>query len=92
MYLNSNSEIARLEKALNFLTSHLPGASELAELVKSETMTHENNHVEDAETILVGEQPNVSISDKSQKALEELLNLKNPLKMIRLKLGHQTLR
>ena len=66
MPADSNSEITRLKKALNFLTSHLPGASELAEIAESETVTLESSHAEDAETILVGEQPNVSAAKKAQ--------------------------
>jgi len=71
MPADSKSEITRLKKALDFLTSHLPGASELAEIAESETVALESNHAEDAETILVGEQPNVSAAKKAQKALDK---------------------
>jgi len=68
---DSDNEITRLKKALNFLTSHLPGATELAELAEFETVTLESNHIVDAETILVGNQQNISAAEKAQKALDE---------------------
>ena len=68
---DNNNEITRLKKALNFLTSHLPGATELAELAEFETVTLESNHIVDAETILVGNLQNISAAEKAQKALDE---------------------
>jgi hypothetical protein len=47
------SEVQRLRNALNFLTSHLPGASELAEIAETPSYTLTTNHVENAEMELL---------------------------------------
>ena len=39
------TEVQRLRNALNFLTSHLPGASELAEVAENQTYILETNHI-----------------------------------------------
>ena len=66
-----DDEIGRLKKALNFLTSHLPGASELADLVETESLTLETNHVQDPITELVGETNTVDQAARAQEALNE---------------------
>ena len=43
------TEVQRLKRALDFLTSHLSGASELAELVENPTYVLETDHVENPE-------------------------------------------
>ena len=47
------TEIQRLKRALSFLTSHLSGASELAEVVEHPTYVLETDHVENPEQELL---------------------------------------
>ena len=47
------TEVPRLKKALDFLTSLLPGASELVEVVEKPTYVLEAGHVENPEQELL---------------------------------------
>ena len=47
------TEVPRLKKALDFLTSLLPGASELVEVVEKPTYVLEADHVENPEQELL---------------------------------------
>ena len=48
------NEINKLKKALNFLTTHLAGASELAEIATEGSIVLETNHHNNPEDILIG--------------------------------------
>jgi len=71
---NGNTdELMRLRKALNFLTSHLPGASELADIANEETLALSSNRPADPEEVLLeGEKIN-SESERSQAALDAFI-------------------
>ena len=47
------TEVQLLKRALSFRTSHLSGASELAEVVEHPTYVLETNHVENPEQELL---------------------------------------
>lgn len=66
-------ELTRLRKALDFLTSHLPGATEIAELAEQETLSLSINRPVDAEEHLLEETGSdnlVSQEERSQAALD----------------------
>ena len=48
------NEINKLKKALNFLTTHLAGASELAEIATEGSIVLDTNHHNNPEDILIG--------------------------------------
>ena len=48
------NEINKLKKALNFLTTHLAGASELAEIATEGSIVLDTNHHKNPEDILIG--------------------------------------
>ena len=50
------NEIDKLKKALNFLTSHIAGASELAEIATKGSIVLDTNHIDNPETVLIQEQ------------------------------------
>ena len=65
------SEISRLRTALDFLTSHLPGASELAEVAEKGSLTLDSNHVPNPEQQLLDTTDAVLSSEDHQKALNK---------------------
>jgi len=70
---DNSQELNRLRKAIHFLTSHLPGASELAELAEQETVSLSINRAEDAEEHLLVETGNEKLKSeqkRSQAALD----------------------
>ena len=48
------SEVAKLKKALDFLCSHMPGASELAEIAQKGSLVMDSSHA-DAEEVFTDE-------------------------------------
>jgi hypothetical protein len=64
------AEITRLRKALKFLTSHLPGASELAEIATTQTLALDTNHSENPDSILLKEFDLPADTDNDQAALD----------------------
>ena len=52
------SEIDRLKKALNFLTSHMPGASEMADIAVNGSLVMESSHTENPEKELLNQPVN----------------------------------
>ena len=54
------SEIDRLKKALNFLASHIPGASELADIAVKGSLVMESSHTENPEEDLLTQNINDS--------------------------------
>lgn len=65
------SEIERLRSALHFLTKHLPGASELAEIAESGSVVLDSQRKEDADKILTGNEDKSYDKDAFQNALDE---------------------
>jgi hypothetical protein len=68
------TEVQRLRRALAFLTSHLPGASELAEVVENPTYILETNHVENPEQKLLEQDTRRLTTEDHQRALDEFQN------------------
>ena len=68
------TEVQRLRRALDFLTSHLPGASELAEVVENPTYVLETNHVENPEQDLLAQDKKSLTTEDHQRALDEFKN------------------
>ena len=66
------SEIDRLKKALNFLTSHMPGASEMADIAVNGSLVMESSHTENPEKELL----NQEVSDSQLKNQKMLDNFK----------------
>lgn len=66
------SEIDKLKKALEFLTSHMPGASELADIAVNGSLVMESSHTENPEEELLEEK----ISDSKLKSQKMLDNFK----------------
>ena len=65
------NEIDKLKKALNFLTSHIAGASELAEIATKGSIVLDTNHIDNPETVLIQEQNQTDNQlDLSQKMLD----------------------
>ena len=65
------SELARLRNALSFLTQHLPGATELAELAENGSVVLDSQRHEDPDKILTGKKDESYNPDEFQKALDE---------------------
>ena len=66
------NEVSRLRTALEFLTNHLPGASELAEVAEKGSLTLDSYHVPNPEQQLLDTTDTELTSDHHQKALDEL--------------------
>lgn len=65
------SELDRLRNALNFLTQHLPGATELAEIAENGSVILDSQRKEDADKVLTGKEDKSYSPDDFQKALDE---------------------
>lgn len=65
------SELDRLRNALNFLTQHLPGATELAEIAENGSVILDSQRQEDADKVLTGKEDKSYNPDDFQKALDE---------------------
>ena len=65
------SELDRLRNALSFLTQHLPGATELAEIAENGSVIFDSQRKEDADKILTGKEDKSYNPDDFQKALDE---------------------
>ena len=58
-------------KALKFLTQHLPGATELADLAENGSVIFDSQRKEDADKVLTGKEDKTYNPDDFQKALDE---------------------
>lgn len=65
------SELARLRNALSFLTQHLPGATELAEIAENGSVIFDSQRQEDADKVLTGKEDKSYDPNAFQKALDE---------------------
>ena len=65
------SELDRLRNALSFLTQHLPGATELAEIAENGSVILDSQRQEDADKVLTGKADKSYNPDDFQKALDE---------------------
>ena len=70
-----HAEIRRLQKSLKFLTTHIPGASEIADdlqaISENGSVVLETNHVQDAEAELLGRAIDQNSIRDHQEALDE---------------------
>ena len=65
------SELQRLRDAMRFLTQHLPGATELAEIAEQGSVVLDSQRQEDAEKVLTGKKDKIYNQTEFQKALDE---------------------
>lgn len=65
------SELQRLRDAMKFLTQHLPGATELAEIAEQGSVVLDSQRQEDAEKVLTGKKDKIYNQTEFQKALDE---------------------
>ena len=64
------SEIEKLKKALEFLTSHIPGANELAEVVNEGSLVLDTSHEDSPEDVLLKKSESLSkISHKRRLSI-----------------------
>ena len=70
------SELSRLRNALEFLTQHLPGASELADLAENGSVILDSQRNENADQFLTGKENRGYNPDEFQKALDEFVKRK----------------
>ena len=73
------SEIEKLKKALEFLTSHIPGANELAEVVNEGSLVLDTSHEDSPEDVLLKKSESLNEAEKEQKMLDafKVKNLNN---------------
>ena len=64
------SEVEKLKRALEFLTSHIPGANELAEVVNKGSLVLDTCHEDSPEDVLLQKSENLNDADKEQKMLD----------------------
>ena len=64
------SEVEKLKRALEFLTSHIPGANELAEVVNKGSLILDTSHEDSPEDVLLQKSENLNDADKEQKMLD----------------------
>ena len=64
------SEIEKLKRALEFLTSHIPGANELAEVVNKGSLILDTSHEDSPEDVLLQNSENLNDAEKEQKMLD----------------------
>lgn len=65
------SELDRLRNALSFLTQHLPGATEMAEIAENGSVILDSQRQADADKVLTGKEDKSYNPDDFQKALDE---------------------
>ena len=65
------SELDRLRNALSFLTQHLPGATELAEIAENGSVILDSQRQEDADKVLTGKEDKSYNPEDFQNALDE---------------------
>ena len=64
------SEVEKLKRALEFLTSHIPGANELAEVVNKGSLILDTSHEDSPEDVLLQNSENLNDAEKEQKMLD----------------------
>ena len=65
------SELQRLRDAMRFLTQHLPGATELAEIAEKGSVVLDSQRKEDADKVLTGKEDKSYNAAEFQRALDE---------------------